>query len=176
MKLIAEVAAGACALLFLAAVLGKLDGWGQWSRLSQEIPGPGAVGRVTRVGVPMVESAIVVLSLASPIAGLAAGTVVLVGFASAVGVLGRRLAGQECNCFGAIAPATISWQLAARNIVLAILAAGGWYAARRENLQALSFSAVLVTVLFGAIALMVFQFRRLRQAARSASSMPEEVE
>ena len=57
------------------------------------------------------------------------------------------------------------------------MAAAGWYAARQENLPGLSLGQVLVTVLAGAIALMLFQYRHLRQAAgRPASSTPEEGE
>ena len=77
----------------------------------------------------------------------------------AVWLLARRLSGRECGCFGAIAPATIGPRLAVRNAALAIVAAGGWYLARRENLPGLSLGQVLVTVLAGAIALMIFQYR-----------------
>jgi hypothetical protein len=176
MRTFAEIAAGAFALVFVAAAVGKVDSWGPWSRLTEEIPGPGVLGRVVRIAVPAAEGAIVVLSLASPVIGLAAGAIILGGFALAVWTLARQLAGRECNCFGAIAPATISSRLASRNIALAILAAAGWYAARRESLQAMSFSKVLVTALLGAIALMGFQFRQLRQAARPASPTLKEGE
>jgi len=54
---------------------------------------------------------------------------------------------------------------------------GSWYLARQENLPGLSLGQVLVTVLAGAIALMLFQYRRLRQAAgRPASSTAGEGE
>lgn len=168
MRVLADAAAGACGLVFLAAALGKLDSWGQWSRLSDELPGPSVLGHIVRVAVPAIEGAIVVLSVASPAVGLAAGALVLLGFAAAVWVLAARLPLWECNCFGAIAPATISGRLAMRNIALAILAAGGWLAARQENLRALPFSLVLGIALFGGIALMLVQFRRLRQVARPA--------
>src|SRR6266567_2537221 len=164
LRALGEVAAGACALLFLAAALGKLDSWEQWSRLTKEIPAPAVLGRAVRV---------VVLSFAWPAAGLASGTAVLAVFALAVWLLARRLSGRECGCFGAIAPATIGPRLAVRNAALAIVAAAGWHLARQENLPGLSLGQVLVTVLAGAIALMIFQYRRLRQAAgRPASSMP----
>ncbi len=176
MNAFADVAAGVCALLFLAAALGKLDRWPQWSQLSEDIPGPDVLGQVVRVGVPAIETGIVVLCIASPTVGLAAGTIVLVGFSVAAWLLAQPLAGRECNCFGAVAPAMIGPHLAARNLVLAILLAGGWVAARHEHLQALSFSKVLVIVLFGVIALMLDQFRRLRRAARPVSPALEEVE
>jgi hypothetical protein len=174
--MLADVAAGACGLLFCAAALGKLDRWHQWSQLTAEIPGPRVLGRVVRVSVPAIETAVVVLSVASPTAGLAAGAVALGGFSVAVWLLAQRVAGRECNCFGAIAPARIGPNLAARNIVLAILVAGGWWVARHERLQALSFSKMLVIVLFGAIALMLDQFRRLSRVARPVSPTLEEVE
>jgi Methylamine utilisation protein MauE len=177
LRALGEVAAGSCALLFLAAALGKLDSWEQWSRLTKEIPAPAVLGRAVRVIVPAVESVVVVLSFAWPAAGLASGTAVLAVFALAVWLLARRLPGRECGCFGAIAPATIGPRLAVRNAALAIVAAAGWYLARQENLPGLSLGQVLVTVLAGAIALMIFQYRRLRRAAgRPASSTPEEGE
>jgi hypothetical protein len=175
-KVLADLAAGACALLFLAAAVGKLDSWAQWSRLSEEIPGPAPLGRAVRVMVPAIEGMIVVLSFALPAAGLAAGVVVLGGFAAAVRILAPRLAGRECNCFGAIAPATISPRLATRNIALAFLTAGGWWVVRHENLQAFSFAEVLVTLLFGVIALMLVQYRRLRQATRPVPGTLRETE
>ena len=177
LRALGDVAAGACALLFLAAALGKLDSWEQWSRLTKEIPGPAVLGRAVLVIVPAVESAVVVLCFTWPAAGLASGTAVLAVFALAVWLLARRLSGRECGCFGAIAPATIGPRLAARNAALAIVAAAGWYVAWHENLPRLSLGQVLVTVLAGAIALMLFQYRRLRQAAvRPASSTPGEIE
>lgn len=175
-RALADIAAGACGLVFLAAALGKLDGWGEWSRLTEEIPGPAVLGHSVRFAVPAVESAIVVLSFASPTVGLAAGAAVLACFAVAVWLLAPRLSGRECNCFGAIAPARIGPHLAGRNMVLAVLVAGGWWVARRENLQALSFSKVLVIALFGAIALSLDQFRRLRRVARRVSHTLEEIE
>jgi hypothetical protein len=175
-KALADSAAGVCLLLFLAATHGKLDSWRQWSRLSNEIPGPTVLRRGVRVIVPEVEGTVVVLSFAAPIVGLAAGAVVLAVFAVAVALLAQRLAGQECNCFGAIAPGTISQRLAVRNMAFAALAAGGWYTAHREDLQALSFSKVLVIVLFGIVALMLYQYRRLRESGRSASPNLQDVE
>jgi len=175
-KVLADLAAGACALLFLAAALGKVDSWAQWSRLSEELPGPASLGRTVRVMVPAAEGMIVVLSFALPAAGLAAGAVILAVFAVAVRVLARRLAGRECNCFGAIAPATISTRLTTRNIALALLAAIGWWVVRHENLPAFSFPKVLVTLLFGVIALMLVQYRRLRQATRPVPGTLKETE
>lgn len=164
-RTLADVAAGAFALVFLAAALGKLDSWGEWSHLNEEMPGPALLGRAVRVMVPALEGVIFVLCFVLPIVGLAAAAAVLAVFAVAVWFLARRLAGRECNCFGAIAPATISPRLAARNIALAVVAAAGWYAAWREDLQLLSLGKVLVALLFGAIALMLFQYRRLHHAA-----------
>lgn len=171
-----EVAAGACALLFLAAAVGKLDRWTQWSALAETIPGPNFVGHIARLGVPMIEVVVVVLSFMVPIAGLAGGAIVLVFFAVGVGLLARRLPGRDCNCFGVIAPAAIGHRLVARNVGLAILAAAGWYGAREDNLRALSFSKVLMTLLTGGIALMLVQYRRLHQVARPTSPMAKEAE
>jgi hypothetical protein len=167
LRVLADLASAACALVFLAAVAGKLDSWGDWSRLSHDIPGGPALGRAVRIMVPVIESIIVVLCFASPIAGLAAAALVLGGLAVAVRDLQDRLGGRECNCFGAIAPATISPRLAARNAALAAAAAAGLYAAWRVDLQTLSLLKVLVTVLVGAILLALFQYRRLRQAVRT---------
>lgn len=173
MKTLAEIAAGACALVFIAAAVGKADSWDSWKRLTQEIPGKAVVGRAVQIFVPALEGAIAVLAFVSPVLGLAGGAIVLAGFAVVAWWLAQRLAGRECNCFGAIAPATISQRLAARNIALAMLAGGGWYAARHERLQAMSLLKVLATALVGAIALMVFQFRRLRDAAPASPTLKE---
>jgi len=94
-RALGDVAAGACALLFLAAALGKLDSWEQWSRLTKEIPAPAVLGRAVRVIVPAVESMVVVLSFAWPAAGLASGTAVLAVFALAVWLLAPRLSGRR---------------------------------------------------------------------------------
>ena len=91
LRALGEVAAGACALLFLAAALGKFDSWEQWSRLTKEIPAPAVLGRAVRVIVPAVESVVVVLSFAWPAAGLASGTVVLAVFALALRDRGWRI-------------------------------------------------------------------------------------
>ena len=133
LRALGDVAAGACALLFLAAALGKLDSWEQWSRLTSEIPAPVVLRRAVRVVVPAVECVVVVLCFAWPAVGLASGTAVLAVFALAVWLLARRLSGRECGCFGAIAPATIGPRLAVRNAALAIVAAAGWYAAGRRT-------------------------------------------
>jgi hypothetical protein len=159
----ADIAAGACALLFLAAVFGKLDSWESWSRLTAEFPGPHLLRRVIRLAVPATEGAVVVLIFASPKAGLAAGAALLLSFAVAVQLLARRLAGRECNCFGAIAPATLSPRLAARNIAFAVAAALGGYAAWREHMGSLTVPDVAATLLAGAILLMVVQYRDLHQ-------------
>jgi Methylamine utilisation protein MauE len=169
MRVVADVAAGACALLFMAAVLGKLDSWPDWSRLTKDFPGPTAFGNAVRVVVPAVEASIVVASFAVPTVGLAAGAVVLTCFAVAVWVLGRQLAGRECNCFGAIAPATISPRLAVRNAGLAIALLASWVVSYHERAQALSLGKVIATVLGGAIALTCFQYRRLRHATLTAT-------
>lgn len=173
-KILADVAAGACALLFLAAALGKLNSWGQWSRLTADVPGPAVLGRVVRFAVPAAESTIVVLTVGWPIAGLATGAVVLAVLAFGVWILARTLlTGRECNCFGAIAPAAISQRLAGRNIALAALAVAGWYLAAHEHLQARSFSNVVATMLFGVLALLLVQSRSLWAAARAVRQREE---
>lgn len=176
MTLVGEAAAAVYALLFLAAVLGKLDSWEQWSELSDGLPGPPAVGRGARYGVPAAESVVVALCVLWPLGGLAASALVLTGFAASVELLARQIPGRECNCFGAIAPATISPRLALRNVVLAVAAAAAWYVVWKQDVQALSALSVFLTVLLGAIALMVLQLWRLRQATRDASLSLREAE
>lgn len=165
-KGLADFAAGACALLFLAAALGKLDRWEAWSGLCAQIPGPPKLGRVVQSLVPIIEGAIVILCFVQPTIGLAAGAVVLAGFAIAVGLLARRLGGEECNCFGVVAPATISPRLATRNVVLAMLVAFGWFEAETEHLHALSLSKFLATLVSGAIVLMFLQYQKLSRTRR----------
>jgi len=173
MGVVADISAGACALLFTAAVLGKLDSWPQWERLTTEIPGPVALGRVVRVVVPVIESTVVILSFTSPSVGLAVAVTVLLCLAGAVWFLTRKLEGRECNCLGVIAPARITSRLAQRNVVLAILAAGGWYAAQHEKLQSLPVSAVVATLLSGVIALMLLQSHSLFLAVRAVRKREE---
>lgn len=175
MRVFADVAAGACILLFLAAALGKFDRWAEWSRLSEEIPVPTLVRRAIRLIVPAAEIVIVALTIAAPGAGLGAGGVVLAVFAIAVWVLARELEGRECNCFGAVAPGTISARLALRNATLALLAGGGWYLASTQRAPALSLGAVVATGLTGAVVLTVFQYRSLLGTARAVNE-PKEVE
>jgi hypothetical protein len=169
----AAISAGACALLFVAAVLGKLDSWAQWSRLTDEIPGPLPLGRAVRVVVPVIESGIVVLSFAHPSIGLATAAFFLLSLAGAVWLLSRILAGRECNCFGVMAPSTITPRLAQRNIALALLAAVGWYLAHNEKRQPLSVSAVVATLLCGGIALVLLQSRKLFVTVRTVSQREE---
>lgn len=176
MSVLADAAAGSCALVFLAAVVGKLDRWSQWSRLTDEFPWQPVFGRAARFVVPAIEGAVVVLSLAVSIVGLASAALVLAGFALAAIFLSRRLAGRECNCFGAIAPATINRRLAARNVMLALAATAGWYAARQANVRALPLSSILLVLLVGVIGLMLLQHRRLQRAARPTSPRPREAE
>ena len=173
MNTLADIVAGAYALIFLAAALGKLDSWAAWSRLSREIARSDLLGSAVRSVVPAVEGLVGVLCFVAPTAGLAAAAVLLAFFALAILLLSRRLAGEDCNCFGAIAPATISPRLAARNLALAIIAAGGWYAASQQNLQARSLGQMLVTLLLGTIALMFIQFRRLAVSAPARATAKE---
>jgi hypothetical protein len=168
MRALADLAASAYGLLFVAAAAGKLDSWGAWSELARKIPGPPTIRPVVQVIVPVGEGVVAVLCFAAPIAGLAAAAVLLAGFAIAVGLMQPRLGGQECNCFGAIAPALINTGLVVRNAILAALAAAVFYAAWRLDLRPLSPLQALAAALFGAIALMLFEFRRLRDAARTA--------
>ena len=144
------------------------------SDLSKELPGPGVLGGGVRVVLPTIESAIFVLALVAPIVGLAAATVVLAGLAVAVWFLARQQVTRECNCFGAIAPATIGPRLAARNLILSIVAGVGCYAAWDQDLRSLSLTKVLLTLLVGAVALMLLEYHRLRRAVQTANTSPEE--
>jgi hypothetical protein len=173
MRVVGDIAAGACALLFLGAVLGKLDSWSQWERLTGDFPGPVGAGRVVRVLLPVIEGSIVLLSLAFPRIGLAIGIAVLLCLAGGAWHLTKKLQGRECNCFGVIAPTRITPRLALRNAALAVLLAGGWYTAQHDKLQTLSLSAVLATLLCGGIVLMLLQSHRLIATVRTVGQGEE---
>jgi len=167
LTLVVHIAVGTSALVFAAAALGKLDSWGEWTALTDEFGLPRPWRRPVQFGVPLAETAIVVTSILAPTAGLAAAAALLALFAAAVWVLRGRLAGRECNCFGAVAPATISGRLAARNALLAAPAAAAAFAAGRADVQALPPLEVLVTVVVGTILLMGFEFVQVRRASRT---------
>jgi hypothetical protein len=165
---LAHLAASASGLLFIAAALGKLDSWREWSQLTLELAGPSPLREVVRFMVPAIEAVVAILSFVWPPLGLAAAAAVLSVLAVGVRLVEPRLGGRECNCFGAIAPARISGRLVLRNAGLAAIAIAAFFAAWHADVRALSPLRVLATVLFGATGLMAVEYKRLRQSSRAA--------
>jgi hypothetical protein len=125
-----QFVAGAYVLVWLSAFVGKIDGWRDWRRTIDALIRSPRVRRAATVGVPSVEFASAILLVLAPRAGLWASAALLLLLAAAVLALTHRHEGEDCGCFGALAPATISARLAVRNVALtapaalAVLSAG----------------------------------------------------
>lgn len=109
------------ALLFGAAVLGKIDGWSEWKALAERITP--SWSRLLAGGVPVVELAVGATLLVSPAYGAPAAALVLFALAVVSYALWRRIGATPCNCFGPLLPGVFGPRLVTRNALLAILAA-----------------------------------------------------
>jgi Methylamine utilisation protein MauE len=161
---LAGLVAAAYALLFAAALLGKVDGWPSWSEaVSGFVPRRARIATVVRFGVPPAEGAVAAVSLLQPKVGLLASGALLGIFAAVVVGLRSSHEGEECNCFGAVASSRISLGLAARNAVLAGIALGVALATRDVHVSRISTTEMLVVVLLGSLLLVFSEFRRFSQ-------------
>lgn len=125
---VAELARWALALVFAAAVIGKLvwpdglAGLGTTLRAGLHVParlaGPAAIALVAAEGVVAVLLAVP----ATLTTGLLAAGLLSAGLTAGAVVLARRTDGLPCGCFGS-ASATVTWSTVLRNAGLTALAA-----------------------------------------------------
>jgi hypothetical protein len=113
-------AAGTIALsfLFAAAVIGKVDGWRDWSALALRIAPRG--GRAIAFGVPAAELTTATALVVSPVRGAFAAAALLLVLAITSYHLWQTMGPAECNCFGPLLPGVFGPRLVVRNVVLAV--------------------------------------------------------
>jgi hypothetical protein len=169
MDTVARFASAGYGLLFVAAVLAKLDGWPSWSSAVEGwLPRRPAFARALRWVVPQLEGLAAVLAFTVPRVGLLVSALVLVLLAVGIGVLRPSHRGEECNCFGAVAASRIGAPLAARNLVLAAVAFAGFFGSdhvrRLSGLELVAMFAGLLLVIVSAESLKFYlsAMRRLR--------------
>jgi hypothetical protein len=112
----------AMTFLFAAAVIGKLDGWQDWSALAFRVAP--RRGRALAFGVPGVELAVAIALVVSPVGGASAAAALLLLLAVASYHLWRKIGAAACNCFGPLLPDVFGPRLAVRNVLLAAGAGG----------------------------------------------------
>lgn len=161
---VVQIAAAAYGLLFLGAALGKFDGWTEWVEAVRRFPLVEALRKPVAVLVLSAEALVAVLAVSAPAIGLAASATLLAVFGGLVLALRKRLAGQECNCFGAAMPSEIGLRLAARDFVLAAVAAAGSFGALRWKAGSLSLAQLVPILLAGLLIVMAGEFVQFRRA------------
>lgn len=151
-------------LIFVASVLGKLDGWNRWSALASALPLPRQVSAVVRLVLPVLEAAVAAVLLLAPVAGLLASSILLAIFAVAVVLFARRIGPAECGCFGALTPTKLGTGLAARDAVLAVAAAIGVALVLGADAPRPALPALAVGVLVGFWIVLALEYTRLTRA------------
>jgi hypothetical protein len=150
-------------LVFLGAALSKLDSWATWKVTVASFMRHGVLAAIIRIGLPAVELCAAVMLVLSPILGLTIAAVIMAVLALGVFVLRFRHSGQQCNCFGALMPSEIGPRLAARNALLAGVAAGGAVVARGERPASLTAIELVLVLFVGIMILLTSEFRRVRR-------------
>ncbi len=162
---VAEVAAGAFAVIFIGAALGKIEGFGGWAELVARFPLRPTLQVIALFGVPLVELCIAMLIILRPALGLAACAALLTGFALVLARYLTQLRGADCRCFGNLSRARIDARLILRNLLLAVVAGAvaviAWVTAA-STVRPLVFASVLVT---GLLFLVVSEYRLLPRIA-----------
>lgn len=172
MATLAGLVAAAYAMLFAAALLGKLDSWRLWSEaVAVFIPRRTWVTAGVRFGVPIVEGALAALTLSYPSIGLLVCGALLAVFAVVVALLQRHHDGTECNCFGSVASSQINLSLAARDAVLAGAAIAVAVAVWNLNVSRLSPSEILILLALGSLLLVSTEFRKFSQIEERRSGV-----
>jgi hypothetical protein len=164
---ITEVAAQAFvvafSLIFVASVLGKLDGWGRWSALASALPFPPRLREAVRLLLPVLEAGVVAVLLLFPVAGLLASSALLAIFAIAVTLIAKRIGPAECGCFGALTPTKLGTALAVRNALLASAAALGVALVLQADTSRPSLAALALGLLLGLWILLPLEYVHLSQ-------------
>lgn len=159
-----QVLVVAILLIFVASVLGKLDGWSRWSALTSTLPLPRRASGAARLLVPAVEATVAVALLLVPGVGLLASSLLLAVFAFAVLRFAKRIGPAECGCFGALTPTKLGTGLAVRNVVLAAAAAVGAVLALQAEAPAPSAPALALGVVCGFWIVLSLEYVRLARA------------
>lgn len=87
-----QLGAGGYALLFLTALLGKLDAWRSWKAAVSNFFA-GRLSRLVLFGIPCFEAVVVGLLVAAPVLGLWLSAIMLIAFGAAVFALNARHSG-----------------------------------------------------------------------------------
>ena len=168
---VADLARWALALVFAAALIGKLvrpqglTGLGTTLRVGLHVPArlalPAAVALVAAEG-------IVAMLLAVPstmTAGLLAAGLLSAGLTAGTVVLARRTDGLPCGCFGS-ASATVTWSTVLRNAGLTALAAGALALAGLEDGRGAGPTVSLAALMTAAAVLLAARRVALRTPRR----------
>lgn len=147
-------------LVFAAAVVGKVDGWRNWSALAFRIAP--RWGRELAFSVPAVELAVAIALVISPQQGAIAATALLLLLSIASYELWRKLGAAACNCFGPVLPDVFGPRLVARNVLLtgAAAATATIAAIHPPHVGAAVYAVVAAYVLLTFVVLETIQFRR----------------
>jgi hypothetical protein len=162
----ASIGATLYALLFAGAALGKVDAWKSWRELTQRIFARASARVALRVGLPFVELGVAAAALLDPAVGLALAALVLGAFAGGVWVLSPRLAGERCNCFGAMVSSSLDRRLALRNGVLAAIGSALAAIAANRHVGPPSLPVFMLALLGGVTLVVALEARRFLSAAR----------
>ena len=149
MKAVTDSLAVAIGLLLLAASLGKIDAWRRWKETATALfTGPNWLARGLAFVIPVTEGLIALLVLVRPRLGLVLAAALFLSLAVGVIGLAHRSSGTPCACFGAMMPSNIGPMLAARNLGLAVLAAGIALGGRPERISTSYLGIVAVVTLY----------------------------
>jgi hypothetical protein len=125
---------GLLASMFGVSALGKIDGWNLWSGSVYRLFGRAMLARTVKIGLPLAEVIGAVALIVRPASGLQIAAVLLGALGLGVLVLRSSHTGADCGCFGSFGAAgRIDVPLAARNLVLALLAAGFAYVSSHHD-------------------------------------------
>lgn len=173
---VSTLAAAALACAFGWAAAGKLARFGDWRESLNGYGAPHGVVPVALVGVPLAESAVVVLLLVGPVKSGAALAVALIALFSMAIVRARALRGDKlpCGCFGGTEARDYRLMLI-RNGLFAVLAAAVLVSRADTGVVAelgsLSMSDVVPVTLVGlALITSLWMVRQVTNALRGRQS------
>jgi methylamine utilization protein MauE len=155
--MVGQIGAGGFVILFAAAVAGKVDAPSAWRTLVQTIIQRRGAVLTIRFLVPAMELAVAAAIIAAPPFGLIAGAILLCAFAVVVALVGRNHPGTRCACFGSVGDATLGWQLATRNVLLAVVAAAVAAVQLAGDERSFSFPYLLVDMITALLLLVGWQ-------------------
>jgi hypothetical protein len=161
MNLVLQAVATAFAIVFVVAVIGKVDAWASWTSLVRRFPARWPLIQTIRFGVPALEAAVVVGLFTGAPYSLFGAAALLVVFAIGVADLSSVIGHEKCNCFGAAMPAQLGPALMLRNVLMAVAAASFGAVAIRDGFTTRpSFGEAICGVLVATFLLLVGEYRR----------------